>query len=1271
MLVSEYYKPILKLKRITNGLFEKIGLFLAAVILLTILMSNSPINVSVASASSASDNSPFITQENQSPDSKISENAVMAVDVIPPVITILGRNPVTSLRVGSVMYKDAGAIATDNVDGNLTASILVNNPVNTSVAGTYTVTYSVTDAANNTGTATRTVIVSNPLDPVTIPKFQDFLIIPPEMPKTTQPNPAIDYYEIATREFQEQVLPTGMPQTTVWGYGSATTPGTFNAPSFTIETTANRPVRVKWINDLVDQNGNYLPFFLPVDQTLHWANPAAGIAGRDSHGTDPTTYVGPVPIVTHVHGAHAIQEGDGHPEAWFLPAANNIPAGYATTGTYYDIFKTTAPSGASWGPGNAVFDYPNNQRASTIWYHDHALGVDRLNVMQGPAGFWLIRGGADDINLGFNRPGQQLFVGVNPAEPITEIPIAIQDRSFNDDGSIFYPDSRALFDGFTGPYAPISDIAPIWNPEFFGDSMMVNGRTWPYLNVEQKQYRLRFLNGDNSRFLILQMDNGMNFTQIGAEGGFLASPAMLNRLLLGGAERADVIVNFTNIPVGTNITLQNVGPDEPFGGGVPCPIGQDPITNPGCGDFAPANPATTGRVMQFRVVAATTPDTSTPADQITLPPIVPLGAENKVRNLSLNEECSNSSLTGFQCPKAALLGTVMFNATTGAPMGMPMMWGDAVTENVTLGDTEIWDIYDFTVDAHPIHLHQVMFQVVNREVFDPAFGVVGTITLPEPGETGWKDTVIAYPGQITRIKARWDIAGLYVWHCHILEHEENEMMRPYTVSAPPVVPKLNITATPTTVTVGVPTNVNFTVTDGVTPVSNAAVTLSGNATGTGTTNVNGNVVISVNATAQGTITSTATSTGYTDGTTTLSAIAPPVTIQNLIKNPGFESGKTPWLFYTNGVGTFNVWPPAYAGNNSARLAFSTAGTNMQLYQQGVALEPNTRYQLSFAAYSNTGHDIRVRLLKQVTPYTPYGLDYTANLGTSWAVFTTQFTTSGFASNVTDGRLQFWLVPFAKAGDTYYIDDVRLEKVSTAPVLPGIVTHPAGQTVVTGQTATFSVVATGTSLSYQWQKNGTDIAGATGASYTTPPATLADNGSVFRVNVTNSVGSVISNGAVLTVLPVTSINLIKNPGFESGKTSWLFYTNGVGTFSVGPPAYAGINSARIALSTIGTNMQLYQPGVALEPNTRYQLSFAAYSNTGHDIKVRLFKQVTPYTPYGLDYTANLGTNWAVFTKQFNTSGFTGNVTDARLQFYLIPFAKAGDNYYIDEVRLEKI
>ena len=173
---------------------------------------------------------------------------------------------------------------------------------------------------------------------------------------------------------------------------------------------------------------------------------------------------------------------------------------------------------------------------------------------------------------------------------------------------------------------------------------------------------------------------------------------------------------------------------------------------------------------------------------------------------------------------------------------------------------------------------------------------------------------------------------------------------------------------------------------------------------------------------------------------------------------------------------------------------------------------------------------------------------------------------------------------------------------------------------------------------------------------------------FKTNLTPSFVTI----ATYTITPSQPINnLINNPGFESGKTPWLFYTNGVGTFSVEPPTYAGINSAKIALSTIGTNMQLYQPGVALEPNTRYQLSFAAYSNTGHDIRVRLFKQVTPYTPYGLDYTANLGTNWAVFTTQFTTSGFASNVTDARLQFYLIPFATAEDVYYIDNVKLEKI
>ncbi len=320
----------------------------------------------------------------------------------PPVITMLGRNP-ASISNGSTAYYDAGAMASDPEDGNLTALINVTSDVNVGVAGSYSVVYTVTDTGGNTVNATRSVTVANRLDPGAIPKFQSPLIIPPEMPKTAQADPNIDYYEIAVREFQQQILPAGMPNTTVWSYGSATTAGTFNYPAFTIEATYNRTTKVKWINELVDVNGSYLPHLLPIDQTLHWANPPGGIMGRDMHGTDPNPYMGPVPAIIHVHGAHTYQESDGYPEGWYLPAANNIPAGYATTGTYYDTFKANATFGAEWVPGSAVFEYPNHQRATTLWYHDHSLGMTRTNVYTGPAGFYLLRSGPDDMNLGFNR----------------------------------------------------------------------------------------------------------------------------------------------------------------------------------------------------------------------------------------------------------------------------------------------------------------------------------------------------------------------------------------------------------------------------------------------------------------------------------------------------------------------------------------------------------------------------------------------------------------------------------------------------------------------------------------------------------------------------------------------------------------------------------------------------------------------------------------------------------------------------------------------------
>ncbi len=641
------------------------------------------------------------------------------------------------------------------------------------------------------------------LDPVTLPKFQTPLLIPPQMPRAnilSGGKKLIDYYEISMKQFQQQVLPAGLPKTTVWGYGPATAlsrraPMIYNAPSLTIEANWNIPVRIKWINDLKDASGNYLPHLLPVDPTLHWANPPGGLTDRDMRPTftsTPGSYTGPVPMVSHVHGAVDVgDESDGYAEAWYLPAANNIPAGYATEGTWYDFFKGKAAAAhrVNWGPGFATFQYPNKNRASTIWYHDHTLGMTRLNVYAGPAGFFIIRGGpAGDAAVRDSRNGKQAILpGPAPSEidqvvrnrTFFEIPIAIQDRSFNTDGSLYYPDTRAFFDGVAGPYTPDTDLSPIWNPEFFGNMMMVNGNTWPFQTVQKRRYRLRFLNGCDSRFLILDFRNipGVEVWQIGNEGGFLSAPVNItanhgNQLPLGLAERADMIIDFTNVPVG-NYILGNIGPDSPYGGGVPDI------------DFPAADPSATGQIMQFNVVPAVAKDPTTPPMFLTLPAITPLPSETFTRPLALVEEMS---MFFADSPAAALLGTVDGDPNVAPGVWMKQMWMDPVTENPSVGTTEVWEIYNATADAHPMHVHEVVFEVVNRQpIFvDEINGTVQVVSgslaqPPEPWETGFKDTVTAYPGQVTRIRAQFNTPGQFAWHCHIVSHEDNEMMRPYRI----------------------------------------------------------------------------------------------------------------------------------------------------------------------------------------------------------------------------------------------------------------------------------------------------------------------------------------------------------------------------------------------------------------------------------------------------------------------------------------------------------
>jgi spore coat protein A, manganese oxidase len=617
------------------------------------------------------------------------------------------------------------------------------------------------------------------LDPRAIPKYVTPLLIPPAMPRSALPGRrgrSLDYYEIAVRQFAQDVLPPqlGLGPTTVWGYGSANHPATFNAPSFTIEADWERPVRVKWINELVDARGRFLPHLLPVDQTLHWANPPGGRLGRDGHGSSHEPYRGPVPIVTHLHGGHSSQESDGYPEAWYLPRAHDIPGGYARAGSLYRTFRVQAQRRLhqAWTPGSAVYQYDNDQRAATMWFHDHTLGMTRVNVYAGPAGFYLVRGGPAEA-----------VEGVLPAREGFEIPLAIQDRTFTADGELFYPDSRAFFEGLDRsqlriPFMPDpacggqSDVAPIWNPEFFGDALVVNGRTWPSLDVKQRRYRFRILNGCNARFLILRLSNGQALWQIGNEGGLLPAPVELHDLLLAPAERADVIVDFTSVPAGSEIVLENHGPDEPFGGGTPGV------------DFLPAEPETTGQVMRLRVVPATSADPSTPPERLRLPPIAALGAETSTRAVSLNEQesatvrVSGDGAVVLDCAGGEPFAPVEADLGTVGPDGggRPLGWDEPVTERPAVGAVEMWEIHNFTADAHPIHIHEVTFEVVGRQ---PLAG--GAPRLPESWEAGRKDTVIAYPDEITRVRALFDRPGLFVWHCHLLEHEDNEMMRPYRV----------------------------------------------------------------------------------------------------------------------------------------------------------------------------------------------------------------------------------------------------------------------------------------------------------------------------------------------------------------------------------------------------------------------------------------------------------------------------------------------------------
>lgn len=594
-----------------------------------------------------------------------------------------------------------------------------------------------------------------PLDPLTIPKFVTPLPRPQSFAPTVVTDPVTGQvahaYSVDVAQFSAQVLPNGFPATTLWGYGGnvlnpdGTVGYARSAPGPTFEAVKGIPVHVQWSNNLIDPGtGAPLQHLFPIDPTLHWANPN-GMVAPSAPFAPPPGYVdaqSPVPIVPHLHGGEVESASDGNPNAWFTPG--EVLRGAAFVKSRYT--------------------YANQQRPTTLWYHDHTLGITRQNVYAGLAGFYLLRDPMD--------PNAAIL----PSGAF-DIPIVIQDKRFLADGSLSFPSAGIN-----------PDIHPYWTPEFIGDTIVVNGRTWPNLDVERRAYRLRLLNGSNARFYTLTLSNKQTFTQVASDGGYLPAPVVLSTLTLAPGERADIVVDFSRLAAGTKLVLRNSA-------AAPFPAG------------APVDPATVGQIMQFTVLAGVAQKPPRLPD--TLANIAALPKNVSVRTLTLNEAMGPGG------PTEVLLDG--------------QMWHAPITEMPRVGSTEIWEIVNLTADTHPIHLHLVQFQLFNRQKMDtlaysvawdalngggmlplmqptvtlsPANYLLGRRQSPRAEESGWKDTIQVPPGQVTRLLVRvapQDANPVttgpgvnrfafdptqgpgYVWHCHILDHEDNEMMRPLMI----------------------------------------------------------------------------------------------------------------------------------------------------------------------------------------------------------------------------------------------------------------------------------------------------------------------------------------------------------------------------------------------------------------------------------------------------------------------------------------------------------
>ncbi len=640
-------------------------------------------------------------------------------------------------------------------------------------------------------------------------------------------------------EFKANMLPPGAVPgyrgTTVWGYVAGACPtgtvDTYIGP--VIVNERGTPTAVTYINELGSASTTgVLAYKYSTDQTLHWADPNNDMCahmnmpmmGPAFGSLCADNYLGSIPAVPHLHGGEVPAEIDGGPDSWFT--SDGLKKG----SKYYSALGAPA--------NGATYVYPNTQEAGPYWFHDHTLGATRLNVYAGLAGAYFIQDSQQGLPANL--------------QPLTEVvPLVIQDRQFDTNGELFF---QAGWAG--GLLWALNPDHPYWSPEFLGDTIVVNGKAWPTLSVEPKRYRFLFLNGSNARAYELFLQDtvskikGPALHVIGTDGGYLDAPVkidplapkgQLQKLVMMPGERYEVIVDFSGLAAGTKIVMKNTA-KTPFPNGAVPTGGLDNIvqfvvgacTSGKCGAADTSYDPASGQALRSGAKAIQRLATAAGA-------VAPGVTVSKVRQLTVNEVMgmamvATDPITGAQTAYPGGPLEVLVNNTK---------YGSTITERPLEGATEIWEIVNLTADAHPMHLHLVQFQILNRQafsfakydalyqaqfpggVFQPAFGpplaydaaanplsggkdggnpditpfLANAVKVADAKERGWKDTVIVYPGEVTRLVVRWAPTDLpvataasqlafpfdpsgdgglfnFVWHCHIIDHEDNEMMRP-------------------------------------------------------------------------------------------------------------------------------------------------------------------------------------------------------------------------------------------------------------------------------------------------------------------------------------------------------------------------------------------------------------------------------------------------------------------------------------------------------------